>query len=551
MTKKLPASLFFLFLISHCPLPVFPSPLQMFSPGDPVLEDLRFVVRESGKSFVSFTPPLSSDEVLLILQDVDADSLSAAGQEAYGRIQNALNPTPLLSFGYFSLDAHIKAAVEARARTNSAIAWTEKDREQPAVLSIPMSLFAADRLQLYFEPLFSQNPLFFDEEGAFFGANIPYSAERVNLNIPLRAFIATGGPWWNFELGRDRVSFGLGRTGNMAISDTPDYYDMARFSLFSSVFKYSFFASQMPLSTSGILAEGATQPRTDGNVIDITQTTQRYLYAHRLDVRLFRRVSLGLTEGLLVGNSAPELRFFNPLIIFHSFFSWRDYDGWGSSTERDSMSGSLFSVDLDWAIVPSLAFYGQFVMNEYSTPYELKNFPDEQAPNATGWLFGLEYTRDLAGWQTAFYGEFAYADPFLYTLSTPFASYVWMRRTADSLGPRYNWIGHSEGRDMMLFALGSDFVKKNLSLSAGVSFIRRGEHTILWDWKMGPESNGQKTPSGVAENKLTANIGSSWKVLPYLTLSAQVAGNFVFNAGHQNGRNEYGMDAVFAVVFFY
>ncbi|MDR1072851.1 MAG: capsule assembly Wzi family protein [Treponema sp.] len=66
--------------------------------------------------------------------------------------------------------------------------------------------------------------------------------------MPLRAFVAAGGAWWNFELGRDRLSYGLGRSGNMAVSDTPDYYDMARLSFFSPVFKYSLLVSQMPFT---------------------------------------------------------------------------------------------------------------------------------------------------------------------------------------------------------------------------------------------------------------------------------------------------------------
>jgi hypothetical protein len=116
---------------------------------------------------------------------------------------------------------------------------------------------------------------------------------------------------------------------------------------------------------------------------------------------------------------------------------------------------------------------------------------------------------------------------------------------------RYNWLGHPDGRDAMLFALGSTLSKKNLAFFLDISFARKGEHTLMWDWNKGQGYNDQHTPSGTAENKLTMVLGSTWKILPYLTLSGQIAGNFVFNAGHISGHNKYGLDTALSVTFVY
>jgi hypothetical protein len=532
------------------PLPLFPSPFTVISAGDPVLEDLRFIVRESGKSFLSFTPPLSRDEVLLILENIDADNLTPAEAEAYSRVLEACNPKPLFSSGLFSVGVHINAAVEARVRTNPDIPWIQKDKESPAVLAIPVDLYFADRVQLYMEPVFTRGIPYYGEAGAYFGTNIPLEAGQVDISMPFRAFAAAGGSWWNFELGRDRLSYGLGRSGNMAISDTPDFYDMARLSLFSPALKYSLLVSQIPFEINNTSVPDTTIQPAEG---DITRTTQRYLYVHRFDIRLFRRVSIGLTEAIMVGNSPLEVRFLNPMMIFHSFSAWRDYDRWGETAENRhaDMVGSLFSIDFNWAVVRSLSLYGQFVMNELSTPYELEHYPDNQAPNATGFLAGAEYTRDFAGWAASFYAEFMYSDPYLYTLSTPFASYIWTRRISDLDGLRYNWIGHAEGRDTVLYLVGSSVSKRNLGFFLNLSFIQKGEHTIIWDWNMGKGYNDQKTPSGLPEHKLALVLGSHWKPLSLLELSAQVGGSAVFNAGHISGTQKYGLDAVFSVKFTY
>jgi hypothetical protein len=329
---------------------------------------------------------------------------------------------------------------------------------------------------------------------------------------------------------------------------------MGRLSLFASFFKYSLLVSQMPLDRGELIIAGYT-PDPSGGPNALNRTTQRYLYVHRFDVNLFGRVAIGVTEGLMVGNSALELRYLNPVSIFHSFFSWFDYDEWGNIPEWGDMTGSLFAVDADWTIIPSLAVYGQFMMNQATTPGEAEGYPDNQAPNAFGYLLGTELTRDFAGWQSNLYAEWMYADPYLYTLSSPFASYIWMRRLSPGgkeHSMRYTWIGHPEGRDIMLFALGASASKDKWSFSADFSYIMRGEHTILWDWNLGRGYTDQKTPSGTPEHTLKGVFGAQWKPLSFLTVQGQIGGAIkAINADHIRGARKYGMDATLGVQFLY
>jgi hypothetical protein len=530
---------------------LFGIPFTMIPAGSPVLDDIRFLVRESGSSFRSFTPPLSRDEALQILDGIDAESLSEGAREAYDRAYAALSPALLYAEGYFGLEAHAILAPEVHFRTNPAIPFAKRDSESPMALSLPLAMYFADTVELTITPSFSSDPMFYGEAGSHWGTNVPYEAKRFDMNMPLRAFIAAGGAWWNAQLGRERVSYGLGHTGNLALNATPDFYDFARLSLFSPNFKYSAFISQMPMNTKGILS-GDRKAAAEAAGETLFSTTQRYLYLHRIDARLFHRLSLGLGEALMVGNSAPELRYCTPLIVLHNFWPWRDYPGWGASDGY--MTGSLFSFDVDWAIIPSLALYGQFVLNEFATPYERNNFPAEsQRPNGLGYLAGIEYARSFNSWKALFYGEFVYADPYLYTLSSPFGSYIWMRRPSEigSKDLRYSWIGHPEGRDMMLFALGAGFSKTDLALSADISFVSRGEHAILWDWAQDEKALGESTPSGTPERQLSAGLGATWQPFAHLSLSGYVGGVFVFDAGHQAGANESGLEMYFSAALSY
>ncbi|GHV86318.1 hypothetical protein AGMMS50230_19260 [Spirochaetia bacterium] len=521
----------------------------MISAGDPLLEDLRAVVREAGSSFLSLTPPLSSDEVMAVLDEIDSGALSESGRRRYQRILD--NMVPVLRYQSespaFAVAVHVNAALEGRWRSNTSVPWLKQDTTSPALIGLPVHLFFGKRVELFIEPEAAADPWYYNNPVSSWGTNVPWEARRFDLNVPLRAFAATGGEWWNFQLGRDKLSFGPGRTGNLAVSDNPDYYDFARLSFFSRVLKYSILVTQMPLSVDELLADASLLPGLKA-VSDLTETTNRYFYLHRLDMKFFKKLSIGLSEGVMVGNSPLELRYLNPLMVFHSFFSWRDYGQWG--TDEGDLIGSLFSLDLEWAFRPGWALYGQVVMNEFSTPYETNRFPD-QPPPGMGYLLGAEYQFSLASWSVSCYAELVYTDPFLYTLSSPFGSMIWMRRSSD-LGNkdlRYAWFGHGEGRDMFLAALGFSADSAKCFLSMDISFKRQGEHTILWDWTR--TDNSQKSPSGNPETLGRLILGAGYRVFPSLTLSSWLGGTLIFDAGHIRGNNEQGIEAGLKAAYHY
>jgi hypothetical protein len=149
-----------------------------------------------------------------------------------------------------------------------------------------------------------------------------------------------------------------------------------------------------------------------------------------------------------------------------------------------------------------------------------------------------------------------YTDPFLYTLSSPFASMIWMRRSSD-LGNkelRYAWFGHGEGRDMFLAALGVSAVTEKLALSVDLSLKLQGEHKQAgqagaWDWNK--EESSQNSPSGKPETSARILLSIGYKLLPSLTLSGHLGGTALFDAGHEKGEREYGIEAGLKAAYYY
>jgi len=533
---------------------IFALPYDMVLTGESVLEDLRYLSLESGKSFLSFTPPLAPAEVEQFLNSIDISTLSPPALEAFNRVTKRLAPEAPLSFSSDNLSVffNINSTLEGKARFNNDISWYPHYPRVSPVLSFPIRFYFADSLQLYIEPIVAS--YFGHDTSGIFDTNIPDGYESLDVNLSHRAFVAAGGSWWNFQLGRDRLFWGTGHTGSLSFSDNSPFFEFMRLSFFSKLFKYSLMINQLPLEITDDLFINDTLPPGLDKDTDLMKTTQRYFYLHRIDFAFFDTLSLGFMEGVMVGNSGLEIRYLNPLVVFHSLFSWNDYPIWykDPNNEMRDMIGSFFSFELNWNIIKPLAVYGQFVMNEFSLPGENEgnSYPP---PNAFGCMAGLQYTHSFDTWGSVFFLEFIYTYPYLYILSTPFVSFIQAQKVSPS-NHLYYFIGYP--RDTMAITIGTRFFKEDtLILSGDFSLISRGQHGIKWDWTTGIAAKKsafhETTPTGIAENKLIASLSAQWKLLPFLAFNGSITGILALNNNHINGSNEIDGQAAFSVSFRY
>ena len=548
--KRFLLSIFCLFLF--LPLTLQASPYSMILAGDPILEDIRFLSLESGRSILSFTPPLPPHEVELFLDSLNIILLSAPAQEAYYRIRDRLEAqTPLrfLESENFLMTLNINVAVEASARINNDISWYSVYPKVTPLISMPINFFFTDFVQLYIEPSLTMNIQDYFQNTDSLRANFPTEYDNFDWSQPFRAFIAAGGSWWNFQLGRDRLSYGTGQMGNLAISDNPDYYEFMRLSLFSRYVKYSLLVNQMPLDVKNLwpVENRHLEFNQDETLM---RSMNRHFYLHRLDFNLFDVLSIGLMEGVMVGNSPLEIRFLNPVMIFHSLYSWNHYDEWFDDDDAHrSVIGSLLSIEVNWNILPSLAVYGQFALNEYATAREAKNVPN-QPPNGLGFLAGLQYSHSFDTWASVSFFEFTYTYPYLYLNPSPFASYIHMRYLSDTTRTHYTFIGYP--RDLLVFTLGTNFFKENtLSFSGIFSLLFNGERDIYYDWVRTTEAFNRKSPSGTVENKYILSLAAGWKINPYFSIKGSVTGIHSRNNNHESGQNETGLQSTVSVNFSY
>ena len=521
------------------------TPYDMIHAGDPILEDLRFLSLETARPFLSFTPPLPPHNIKRFLNSIDTSTLSAPALQAFERVERRLyQERPLsLSFDHFSVSLNINSTIEARARLNENILWYPLHPQIPAVLSLPVRMNFFSFLQLYIDPAVRKLPGYYLDAGRF-GMNASLRPLDFDARFPHRAFLAAGGRWWNFQIGRDRLSYGTGRMGNLVLSDNSEYYDFLRFSFFSRVFKYSSLIIHTPLEITDSL-------HVIQNPASLRNSVHRYFYLHRFDINLFDVVSISFMEGLMAGNSPLAIRYLNPMMIFHSLFSGYDYGTWADTEHltHSKLSGSIMGLELNWNIMRNLAFHSQFVMNQFALPGERR--ARIQPPNGLGFMAGLQYSHSFNVWASSFFFEFAGTSPFLYISSSPFASFIHMRNDPSSPdGKLYSFFGLP--RDSMVFTLGARFFRDDIMQFSGIFSVQlQGEHGIRYDFEISEAAFNRRAPSGVAQQNYILSISAQRRLSPLFSISGSITGIFSRNNNHSPGSNETGLQASLAVSFSY
>jgi hypothetical protein len=141
--------------------------------------------------------------------------------------------------------------------------------------------------------------------------------------------------------------------------------------------------------------------------------------------------------------------------------------------------------------------------------------------------------------------EFIYTDPYLNILSSPFGSFI----QQDS---NYYLLAHS--RDTISITAGTEFSNNStLKFYGSFSWISSGEHNkdgLKWNWDKTPDVYNERTPTGIAENKLILNLGAQFNPFSSLVLNADISGIASLNNKHVHN-NEFGVQAALSIGFKY
>lgn len=387
---------------------------KIFSLDSDVHQAIEFLYVAQGLGLPSTTGPYSQAELALMLEKINSAQLNENLLPTYDYVVKQLGIEPKIQGKGIGLSWNFDATLEAYLHSNTTDfvgreTWIRGFNEQKPLLGVALETWPANNFYGYSEfTVGNTNNLGNGFGSLMFGSNIlmvpPAEIWDLDFNMPYRAFVAAGGDHWSFQLGRDRLNWGAGTSGNLAMSDTLKYHNLARITTFSDRFKYTFVTSFFPHQMHYI-SDSKTNGAILGTGQDKRQTGLHLFMSHRLEGRLFKdKVGLALTESIMYQSEENyfDLRFLNPAAIFHNYYI-------------RSNANSILGLELDYTPIKGLNIYVQAAVDEFTMPGEpIADATTVAFPQAFGVLAGVKGVLSFSQVVGHASLEFAHTDPYLY-----------------------------------------------------------------------------------------------------------------------------------------
>jgi hypothetical protein len=482
---------------------------KIYSLDGDVYDAIESLYIHQGLSLPSTTGPYSQAELSLMVEKIRTSELKGSMKDTYEYIQTVLGIEPKSQGKGIGLSWGFDATLETYTHSDTTNftgreSWNYDAINHKPFLTVSLETWPADSFYGYSE--LSVGNAYTLENGfgaTTFATNVPMVPPSLmpdlDLNIPYRAFVAAGGDHWSLQIGRDRLSWGAGQTGNLMVSDSFKYHNMARMTTFSDRFKYTFVTSFFP-HPSQYFDEFDEMGESTPNVGDGQGTALNGIYmfmSHRLEWRMFQdKVGLTLTESIMYQSEENylDIRIVNPAMIFHDYYIRGN-------------ANSILGLELDYTPVKGLNIYAQAAVDEFSAPGEpVPSETETNYPITFGYLAGIKGVMQVA--DAVGYGslEFAYTDPYLYlrdsgTSPSYGLNYVGaIREFTNKVGMHYNseFIGYTYGNDALVVNLNGG-VKSygKWNLSGNVFYMAHGTFDMftIWSEVGGDEAEIVTTPT--------------------------------------------------------
>jgi len=392
---------------------------KIYAVDSDVYEALTYLYLDQGYSLPSTTGPWSADELLKMLEKINPAALKSGAVTTYDFVLGELDQKrKAVKFG-------LTTSAEAYYHTNTTdftneSQWIRGFDERNPILDIVLETWPSEHFYGYSSLSVgnSRYNSWSTTEGAvspLWGAsalttNIPLVAPAVltdlDFNIPYRAFGSIGGDGWSLQVGRDKMSWGPGETGNFVMSDNLLYQNMGKLTTYGKNFKYTFATSFFPHPDEYYpVIDGVTGAFINNGSQATLASGLNMFIGHRLEGRLFNnKVGLVVTEAIMYqsADNTLDLRVLSPTAIFHNYYIRNN-------------ANSIISFELDYTPFRYVNLYGQAVVDEFALPGEpVPGVDNDALPNGYGFMAGAKGSYPLGKGMLFGSAEWAKTDPYLY-----------------------------------------------------------------------------------------------------------------------------------------
>jgi hypothetical protein len=544
-----------------CPLSAKDNYQKIYPIDDPSYKTIVDLYRMEALALPSTSGPYSGAELSAMLDRLPYDALTPEAKGWYDAIRRELDGDA----GKKSFTGGLSVNEEAYIQTNSTSKffqgwdnWNRKWADAKPFFSLYSEEHIGSSLYGYFNLSLGVTKTHWSESGdrnfgdRWLWTNTPLlldnDMKQLDFNMPIRAFVAGGGKHWSFQVGRDRLSWGNGTTGNFILGDHIKYHNMARVAAFDGDFKYTFLVSAFPhpqnYYTSGVGVE--TKGKGGGQSTYLNGISA--FIAHRLEWRTFwDHVGISVSEGVMYmsKDNKIDLMAFAPAMLYHDNYT-------------RSLTNSILGLEMDYTPLRGWNIYGQMVVDEFVLPGEPVpgNVSSGLAePNGLGFLAGSTYTMKLGKGIFSVNGEYAQTDPYLYLRDGDLQSgttsrtqevgqyginyVVAVREMTQSGGQEYydeQFLGYKYGGDAQVANLRVSYaVPSRWSVSGNLFFMNHGtfDKWTVWTQVNGAYSNVTTPTSNGSDQKGNQKAGSDYASRDSVshTLIAGVNGAMEFGHG--------------------
>ncbi len=435
---------------------------ELVPSGHWIYDALDYLYADVGEANIAVYAPASHFEIRTCLDAIPLDRLSPQGLSLYRKVLSSIGErTPVVETGAASFDTRPAVSLSARLRaTNDAFFAFDRTADFNAtkpLVSLPLELCFTPYVTGYSDLTLGEGYLASGLANNY--TNIPNDASYVDMNWPKTAYLSAGNSFCTAVVGRGALSYGNTYSGSMLLSDSADRLDYASLSFFTPHVRYT--------------------------MLPVELAPNRFAYYHSLTFKPVGFLSVTFSEGSTV-NSTLDLRYLNPFMVFHNYAGWNDGSAYGH-TGTGSPVGTQLGAELSVVPYRGVRVYGQFVMNQFQTSYELENWPDSAVlPNALGGTVGARYSIPIFDGFLAVTAEGVYSNPWLYIMDNKSISWYWSRNEQVMPSGYGNtavsgWLGSPYGPDTIACVLNARYDDAgNFGIGATYRLVNRGENGDLF-----------------------------------------------------------------------
>ena len=403
---------------------------QLLKPGNWIYEAMQDLSTESRNAIFLDTQPISVGELKFYLSKINYESLSESGKALYSKVEKYLYTSNSILYPNDSASkiyVNVKLTPEYYLRTNKEIPSTAGKYFESYPLEVPIMFGFSENLAFQFDYFYGKNRDGYLSLDTF--TNIPLENEN-DYEYPRWAYGNLGKQFstWGYTVsfGKEGLTIGNSKLGSVIYNSTfeTDFYSV--FSAYSENIKYNLIVSQVD--------------------------SKRFLYLHNFNMKLLPNLKFSFTEGGLK-NENFELRFLNPMMIVHAFYSASDY---GEPLQYSSYMG----ITLDYQPIKNLRLYVIYSQNELQAGSELDSDEGKSKPDSIGVQMGFDYI--IPNKNQNYFKinvESIYNTPFLYLKQTPDISLIKYEPAHSEETQYVNYIGSPFGSDVFALNLSIDYKK--------------------------------------------------------------------------------------------